>query len=103
MAAVRPATVALRKRLITVLRNAGRESLSTPELCQRTGINNFEHHAYVLPQLRWLARAGIITRTAHVPGGAAYWRLNPTDQDDAAFNARLEAHSQKENRECRDP
>jgi hypothetical protein len=90
MAEVRPATAALRKRIVAVLREAGGQQVSTPQLCQRAGFNNFEHHAYVLPQRRALARVGVITRDAPSPGRAVYWRINPTDQTDAAINAQLE-------------
>lgn len=85
-----PATVIVRKRLIAALAGAGGET-STPELCAAAGFNNFEHHAYVLPQLRALARTGVVSRMRREPGGAVYWQLNTSDQDDEVLNARLEA------------
>lgn len=88
MAAVRASTVALRKRLIAALEHAGGQ-VSTPELCRLAGFNNFEHHAYVLPQLRALARIGVLTRIQGEPGGALSWRVNAADQDDAALDARV--------------
>ncbi|EHB48827.1 hypothetical protein MycrhDRAFT_5668 [Mycolicibacterium rhodesiae JS60] len=101
MAAVKPATIALRKRLLAALHGANGVSISTPELCRLAGFNNFEHHAYVLPQLRSLARVGVVTRTAGSPGAAVYWRLNGVDQTAEAFNARLEHNSHKETGGCR--
>lgn len=88
MATVRAETVTLRTRLVDTLERAG-GALSTPELCNRAGFNNFEHHAYVLPQLRALARVGIITRIPGEPGGALSWRLNTSDQSDAVLDAHL--------------
>jgi hypothetical protein len=101
MAAVKPETIALRKRLLAVLRRIDGDGISTPELCHLAGFNNFELHAYVLPQLRALARVGVVTRTAGSPGAAAYWRLNGVDQTAEAFNARLEHNSHRETGECR--
>lgn len=94
MGTVRAETVALRTRLIDTLERAG-GPLSTPELCNRAGFNNFEHHAYVLPQLRALARVGVLTRIPGEPGGALSWRLNDADQDDAVLDAHLGAASSR--------
>lgn len=88
MAAVSAATVALRRRVIAALTQAGGD-VSTPELCTLAGFNNFEHHAHALPQLRALARAGVVIRTPGAPGRALYWRLNASDQADAELDARL--------------
>lgn len=101
MAAVKPATIALRKRLLAVLHEVNGDGIATPELCRLARFNNFEHHAYVLPQLRALARVGVVTRTAGLPGAAVYWRLNDGDQTTEAFNARLEDNSHKETGGCR--
>ncbi|BEL41751.1 hypothetical protein Isolate57596_51160 (plasmid) [Mycobacteroides abscessus subsp. abscessus] len=90
MALVSTRTANLRKRILTVLRACPDTSLSTTEICNRAGYNNFEHHAYVGPQLRALARIGVITQTERPPGGTARWQLNRADQTDAAFNAAVE-------------
>lgn len=86
MATVRAATVAIRTRLIAALKHCDGE-VSTPELCRIAGFNNLEHHAYVSPQLRALARVGVITRIPGEPGGALSWRLNSAAQDDAAHSS----------------
>lgn len=83
-------TATIRKRILTVLRACPDTDLSTTEICKQAGYNNFEHHAYVGPQLRALARVGVITQTERPPGGAARWQLNRADQTDTAFNAAVE-------------
>ncbi|WP_237099466.1 hypothetical protein [Mycobacteroides abscessus] len=83
-------TTAMRKRILTVLRTWPDTSLSTTEICNRSGYNTFEHHAYVGRQLRELARIGAITQTEATPDEAARWQLNGADQTDAAFNAVLQ-------------
>lgn len=85
-----PATVAIRTRVLTALRAAHGCELTTTEICARAGFTNFEHHAYVSPQLRALARLGLITRSPFMPGAHASWRINAADQSDAALNARIE-------------
>ncbi|EIU51722.1 hypothetical protein MA6G0728R_5305 [Mycobacteroides abscessus 6G-0728-R] len=90
MALVSTRTATMRKRILAVLRACPDTSLSTAEICNRAGYNNFEHHAYVGPQLRALARIGVITQTERPPGGAARWQLNSADQTDTAFNAAVE-------------
>ena len=90
MATVKATTIAPRRRVLAVLREADGQHVSTPELCARAGFTNFEHHAYVLPQLRALARVDVITRHAPTPGRAVYWRLNTADQTDAAHNDHLD-------------
>lgn len=87
---VQPANLERRRRIVAALRAANGAALTTPELCQRAGFNNFEHHAYVLPQLRALVRLGIITRSPVVPGAIASWALNRADQSDRAMNERLD-------------
>ncbi|MDM2164712.1 hypothetical protein PP352_21415 [Mycobacteroides abscessus] len=86
---VQPANLERRRRIVAALRAANGAALTTPELCQRAGFNNFEHHAYVLPQLRALVKLGIITRSPVVPGAIASWALNRADQADRAMNERL--------------
>lgn len=90
MALVSTRTATIRKRILTVLRACPDTDLSTTEICKQAGYNNFEHHAYVGPQLRALARVGVITQTERPPGGAARWQLNRADQTDTAFNAAVE-------------
>ena len=90
MAPVSTRTATIRKRILTVLRACPDTDLSTTEICKQAGYNNFEHHAYVGPQLRALARVGVITQTERPPGGAARWQLNRADQTDTAFNAAVE-------------
>lgn len=93
MALVNTRTVTLRRSILAVLRTCPEADLSTTEICKHAGYNNFEHHAYVGPQLRALARSGVITQTERPPGGAARWQLNRADQTDAAFNAATERDS----------
>ena len=90
MALVSTRTATIRKRILTVLRACPDTDLSTTEICKQAGYNNFEHHAYVGPQLRALARIGVVTQTERPPGGAARWQLNRADQTDTAFNAAVE-------------
>lgn len=90
MAPLNTRTATIRKRILTVLRACTDTDLSTTEICKQAGYNNFEHHAYVGPQLRALARVGVITQTERPPGGAARWQLNRADQTDTAFNAAVE-------------
>lgn len=84
-----PRTVALRRRLLAVLHDAGALHLSTKEICERAGLNNFEHHAYAYPQLCALATLGVITRTPPDRPNAVHWRYNRADQTDDSFNAGL--------------
>ena len=72
--------------MLAALAQAGGET-STLELCTLAGFNNFEHHAYVLPQLRALARPGVITRTRRESGRAVYWCLNTSDQEEVKHTA----------------
>ncbi|MFT9634498.1 hypothetical protein ACM0CO_19215 [Mycobacteroides abscessus subsp. abscessus] len=72
----RPATVDIRARVLTALRAAHGRELTTSEICARAGFTNFEHHAYVSPQLRALAKRGVIIRSPFVPGAHASWRIN---------------------------
>ncbi|MDV3133359.1 hypothetical protein [Mycobacterium sp. 29Ha] len=85
-----PRTVALRRRLLEVLDAAGSADLSTKQICERAGLNNFEHHAYAYPQLCALARLGVITRTPPDPPTEVHWRYNRADQTDHAFSAVLD-------------
>ncbi|MFV8279801.1 hypothetical protein ACNQPY_26095 [Mycobacteroides abscessus] len=89
MSPLKPETVAIRKRLLAVLAAADEEQLTTAQISGRAGFNNFEHHAYVTPQLRALAKVGVIIRSPFVPGAAASWRINAADQSTAALNARI--------------
>lgn len=89
MSPLKPETIAIRARLLAVLAAANEEQLTTAEISARAGFTNFEHHAYVTPQLRALAKVGVIIRSPLVPGAAASWRINATDQRADALNARI--------------
>ncbi|SLI01035.1 Uncharacterised protein [Mycobacteroides abscessus subsp. abscessus] len=78
--AARPATVDIRARVLTALRAAHGRELTTSEICVRAGFTNFEHHAYVSPQLRALAKLGVIIRSPFVvltPHGVSTPQTNP--------------------------
>jgi hypothetical protein len=83
-------TVALRRRLLAVLHDAGCTDLPTKKICARAGLTNFEHHAYAYPQLCALAKLGVITRTPPEPPTEVHWRYNRADQTDEAFNEVLD-------------
>lgn len=90
MSPLKPETIAIRTRLLAVLAGADEEQLTTAEISARAGFNNFEHHAYVTPQLRALAKVGVIIRSPLVPGAAASWRINAANQSAAALTARIQ-------------
>ncbi|MFA4085251.1 hypothetical protein ONA92_26515 [Mycobacteroides salmoniphilum] len=90
MAPLKPETIAIRTRVLAVLAAAEGSQLTTTEICARAGFTNFEHHAYVTPQLRALAKVGVVIRSPHVPGAAASWRINAADQSADTLNARID-------------
>lgn len=82
--AMTTATITLRANLIAVLESAGTDPLPTSEICRRAGFSKLEQHGVVSPQLRRLARAGIVIRSAASRGFEATWRLN-LDRDPATI------------------
>lgn len=69
-------TLALRARLIAVLSACRPDPLPTSEICRRAGFTKFDQHSVVSPQLRRLARGGIVVRSAASRGHEASWQLN---------------------------
>ncbi|WP_457181063.1 Helicase associated domain protein [Mycobacteroides abscessus] len=69
-------TLALRARVIAVLSACRPDPLPTSEICRRAGFTKFEQHSMVSPQLRRLARSGIVVRSDSGRGHEATWQLN---------------------------
>lgn len=95
-------TLALRARLIAVLSASRPDPLPTSEICRRAGFTKFDQHSIVSPQLRRLARGGIVIRSAASRGHEASWQLNmQCDPRTVLLNQRQKARQRAQSRPSR--